>query len=359
MNRVALWLLTLTLTLVSACGQKKLQPAVVIAQPGQVKQTVQIVGRVFSSSRKLIPAPFDGRVSKLNVRLGELVVYDQQLVALDSTDLAEKIQSQRLTIAKNQSQINANRMQIQKLKRDFTRSRQAFNLRTIAQSQLDEIELHLRVLKSQTQSLVDAIVLEERKLKELIAVIDEGNLRSPISGTVIDLWINPADFVAGIPVKAGDPLVTIASKGNMKIKSLAPEFLTANLNEGQTVLIKLVSNPQKHWFGRISSIRSPSGKAEEAAGNFEVMAEFDPKADMLRNGLEATIETTTGFLDKVLTLPKTAVTRANNQSFVMKKTPEGFTKHPVALGLIGDDAVEVTGGLNNGDPVLQVYEELN
>ncbi len=359
-------LLLFTIFFNVSCWQKTSPPSTEQVKLGNVKKTVQLIGRAYSLTRNVITAPFDSKVSGLKVRLGESVVKGQHLIVLNSTDIIERFKSQRLTINRNNSQLASYGLQIRKLKTDLKRDREAVKLRVVASAQVDDLAYQLSVAESEWLSIKAANQLEVEKLKDMEKTLGEGNLRAPIDGTVIDMWVNHTDFYDGIIVRSGDPLVTIASRGPMKVKALAPEFLTAALIDKQAVTVMLNSDDKRSWPGTVVSIKPPAVRDEDSAGNFEVIVDFNPPDNTIRNGLEALIIANVATRINVPTLPKSAIQTVGTSNFVIKRTLASTKsknsisqKVEVKLGIIGDETVEIKSGLSIGDEVLRNYEEPN
>ena len=86
----------------------------------------------------------------------------------------------------------------------------------------------------------------------------------------------------------------------------------------------------------------------------KVRVEIDNRARKLNIGQLVTAKllgTSTAATDAVLTVPRTALQRVDGKAVVFVKTPRGFERRGVELGISGGELVEIRGGLKEGEAV--------
>jgi macrolide-specific efflux system membrane fusion protein len=85
---------------------------------------------------------------------------------------------------------------------------------------------------------------------------------------------------------------------------------------------------------------------------YNVTVSLDSMSPQIKEGMTATADVTVAEKDNVLVLPASAVTGRGQTAAVTVRTANGDEQRQVAIGLRGDDSVEITSGLSQGEVVV-------
>jgi hypothetical protein len=85
----------------------------------------------------------------------------------------------------------------------------------------------------------------------------------------------------------------------------------------------------------------------------KIIFELDQPDFSIKVGTRGTVTVVRGEADGVLSLPKTCVFAAEDFWFVYVLTDEGVREmRKVTIGLVGNDYIEITGGVSESDSVI-------
>ena len=205
-----------------------------------------------------LPAPFDGYIHDVHVKVGDLVKKEDPLLSLDTREL---LLEESTAIA------NQNRY-----------SREAEKAR--AQNSLADMKIAL-AMEAQAQA----------RLKLVRYHIDHAVLKAPFSGIVVE---GDLDELLGAPVRKGDVLFKVARIERMYAELKVDERDIHELDEDATGEVALVSRPDQTFPIRVQRI-DPVAVTEEEGNIFLVRALFPEKVtDWWRPGMSGIAKVNVG-----------------------------------------------------------------
>jgi cobalt-zinc-cadmium efflux system membrane fusion protein len=293
-------------------------PAVVEADPGH---TVNVL------------PPVAGRVVNVKVQLGERVTEGQELLTLDSGDLAqafsddEKARTQ-LTLTK---QALDREIGLEKAGGGAVKEReQAQSDYAQAQSEFDRAETRLRSLG------VSADQTEKTRLM---------SVKAPTAGSVINLQVAPGAFL-------NDPtasIMTIANLQTIWVTASVPESDTELVSKGQAADVTFTAYPGEVFKGQVLFV---SDVVDTDTRRTKVRIAFNNSDSRLRPGMFATVSFHAPAR-RVLVVPTSALLLKDdlNQVFV-ETAPWTFETRTVAIGFQQGDQVMLTDGVKAGERVV-------
>ena len=294
-------------------------PAVVEADPGR---TV-----------KVLP-PVAGRVVSQKVQLGERVAQGQELLVLDSGDLAQAFADDEkartlLTLTK---QALDRQLGLEKSGGAAIKDReQAQSDYAQAQSEFARAETRLRSIG----------VSPDRadKSSRLLPV------NAPMAGSVIDLQVAPGAFLND----ATAAILTIANLETIWVTADVPESDTALVSKGQAVAVTFTAYPGETFNGRVLFV---SDVVDPDTRRTKVRIAFDNEDIRLRPGMFATVsfEAPTRNMPVV---PTSALVLKDDLNRVFVETaPWTFEARTVEIGFQQGDQAVLTSGVKAGDRVV-------
>jgi len=294
-------------------------PAVVEADPGR---TV-----------KVLP-PVAGRVVSLKVQLGERVGQGQELLVLDSGDLAQAFADDEkartlLTLTK---QALDRQLGLEKSGGAAIKDReQAQSDYAQAQSEFARAETRLR-----------SIGVSPDRADKSSRVL---SVNAPMAGSIIDLQVAPGAFLND----ATAAIMTIANLETIWVTADVPESDTALVSKGQAVAVTFTAYPGETFKGRVLFV---SDVVDPDTRRTKVRIAFDNEDIRLRPGMFATVsfEAPTRNMPAV---PTSALLLKDdlNQVFV-ETAPWTFEARTVEIGFQQGDQAVLTAGIKAGDRVV-------
>ena len=297
------------------------------------------IGNVQAVQGVMVNNQVAGQVERILFESGDMVTAGQALVQLDTevdeADLAGLVASLDLS----ETQLKRN----QKLLKD----------RAVSQGDFDEISAQVSQAKAQVQS------------KQ--ALIEKKTLRAPFDGQLGIRRVNLGQFLA-----AGSAIAELEALDPVYVDYSLPERHLAKLSPNQAVQIRVSAYPDRVFDGRITAI-SPA--VDRQTRNVRIRALFQNPDRLLRPGMFAKVETLLPRKDRVMTLPRQAVTfnTYGDAVFVIEEQAPKETgdqaqagdqaeagaqprlvaqRRQIDTGDVRGDQVEVLDGLSEGERVV-------
>lgn len=270
---------------------------------------------------QVIAAPQDGLIEALLAAEGEAVTTGQVLARIQSPRLVE-LQSEYLEIQARHALASGNYRRDQQLfKEGIIAERRLLETRAAYQelaSSLARVR-HLLTLAGLDDAALEAL-RTQRKLSASLLV------KAPNDGIILQQLTS-----AGARVAASDPLYQLAQLQPLWLEIHVPLEQAGALRTGQTVR---VSDPD--LSGRIVAIGRRVHGADQGV---LIRAEIGAGAEQLRPGQFVQAQLATGAGGAAFRVPRSAVFRARDTTYVFVAVAQGF--HAVAVHILTEEPVHV------------------
>jgi len=308
---------------IQAIGEKEIQrsltlPAVVEADPAH---TV-----------KVLP-PVAGRVVALKVQLGERVTAGQELVVIDSGDLAQ-------AYADDEKARAALKLTKQALDRLLNLEKySAISVKDREQAQNDHAQAEAELQRAQTRLRAIGAPGERAEGSRLLSV------KAPVSGSIIDLQI-ATGAVVNDPTAA---IMTIANLDTIWVTANVPEKDTALVEKGQSADVVFTAYPGEVFKGEalfVSDVLDPDTRRTKVRIAFR-----NPNMRLKPNMFANAVFLAPKQMMPVIPITALVLRNETDQIFV-EVAPWIFEARPVDVAFQQGDQAMVQGGLKSGEHVV-------
>lgn len=308
----------------------------------QFVDTLRIPGRiqVDEQHESRAGASITGRISTLDVNLGDEVKAGQRLATIKSTELA---QYQLNYIKASQ--------QVQLQTKAVDRAKQLLEADVISQAELQRREGELNAANAEVNAARDQLLVLGMAPGSITQLglqnsgMSTSQVNSKITGTVIARKARLGQVVA-----PAEELFVIADLSHVWAVAEIPEQQIAHIREGQSLNIEVPALDDAELTGTLAfvgDIVNPATRTVMARANIS-NEKMLLKPDMLITILlEAKPE-------KVMAIPSTAIVRENNADHVFAQTSKSkqYKLLPVTLGRTYQGQREVLQGLQPGEQIV-------
>ncbi|MBW2274957.1 MAG: efflux RND transporter periplasmic adaptor subunit [Deltaproteobacteria bacterium] len=286
-------------------------------------------GSLHSSRHTTISSKILARIEEMPVRAGDVVERGTLVVRLDSRDLAARLRAAKETVVSAEAArelASSEFARITKLHAEQVASRQ----------QLDRVTAS----RDMARAMLEAA---EQAARDAEVGLSFGEIRSPVSGRVIDRLAEPGDTAA-----PGQALLHIYDPGALRLEAPVREVLATRLTPGQPLTVR-VEALGLTLAGEIDEI-VPAAEPGTRTFLVKVRLPADPR---LFAGMFGRVEIPAGERVR-LVVRHEAVERVGQLEYVRVVDGNGrvarrlVTTGPAAL----DGGVEVLSGLAAGEQVL-------
>ena len=342
-----------------------------------------------------------GRLKSLLVKEGETVKTGQILAYMDESNtlgqvtqadgqLAAAQASLDLLVAGNRSQDIAQAQAnltnaeatLEQSQIVFRQNQQLFKEGAIASRDLDAARTTMEANLAKVTQAKEALSLQKAgsrpeeidraqaevlaaagSLQSVRAQLEDTIIRAPFDGVVVRKYADPGAFVtpttSGSAVSSATASSILALASNNQVVANVAEANIAQIAIDQEVTIQVDAYPDKKFSGRVVSI-SPQAIVNQNVTSFEVKVEITSKdKQLLRSGMNASLDFKAGQLKDVLVVPTVAIVRQQGGTGVYVKTNQSETPvfTTIETGITVDDKTEIKSGLTGDEKIFVAFPE--
>ena len=288
-------------------------PTVSVAQVfvREVPQEAVYTSTVQAYVKNNIAPQMAGRITKINVEIGDFVKEGQVLAEIDKAQLLQA-----------QLQLQNQEVELQRLKSLYEEG-------GLSQSDYDAIQLQYNVLKTQVDNL-----------------LENTTLRSPINGVV-----SARNYDVGDMYAMSMPIFTVEQIVPVKLLIGVSETDYSKVKKGDSVTVTADAIPDKTFYGKVNRIYPT---VDPATRTFTVEVKIDNSYRTLRPGMFARATVNFGSNNNVV-IPDVAVVKqqGSGERFVYVLNEDNtVTYKKVVLGRRMGAEYEVLEGLQDGDKIV-------
>lgn len=307
------------------------------AEYGDVVKNVTIRCTYTSTDKQELSFPKDGGlIERVEVKAGDYVDAGQLLVALDVADLEEKIEELEYQVTRQElalaQQEEMKAFEIASAERLFTYTRMTKDDKKNLAEQIEGIEERY---KTTLEDMSDTLSVQKQRLQQYSQELEEGRLFADITGEITYLENSLRDTY------------TVKDRVVVTVSNLDACYFTTNeieyadcFEEGASVMVEYRNGKEK-----LSCEVTPA-----------LMEQWDKKMYFKPVGEEFIASETNGTITmelsrktNVLCVPEDAIHESDNGLFVYLEKDGLLEMRYVTVGLEGDDMVEITDGLKQGE----------
>jgi RND family efflux transporter MFP subunit len=288
-----------------------------------------VVGSVQAVNRTQIAARLLANIIEMRVRAGDRVQADDVVVLLDDRDLRARV-----------AQVNQT-LKAAEARRDLAAIELGRVADMVSRNVASEFELD-RVRAEHVAAAAEVARLQQAVAEAEVALSDT-QIRSPISGIVIDRQAEPGDQAS-----PGKALLTVYDPARLRVEASARESYAGRLRVGQELAVYIDALDQERR-GRVQEIVP---QADPTSRSFDVKVELADSGNLLP-GMFARLRLP---LDpqRRIEIPLSAVRNVGQVQLVRVADPAGghINRRAVRLGPASGESVVVLAGLAEGEQIV-------
>ena len=327
---------------------------------GDISNSVTATGTIEPVTEVEVGTQVSGIIDKIYVDYNSVVTKGQLIAEMDRATLQSELASQQATY-------DGAKAEYEYQKKNYERSKGLHEKSLISDTDFEQALYNYQKAKSSYDSSKASLAKAERNLAY-------ATITSPIDGVVIS-----RDVEAGQTVASGfetPTLFTIAADlTKMQVVTDVDEADIAGVKDSARVTFTVDAYPDDVFEGKVYQIRlgsvnssssSSTSTSSETVVTYEVVITADNPDLKLKPRLTANVTIYTDTRDNVITVPNKALRFTPEKQLVGNKTitdcegahkvwtmdANGFTAHPVKIGLSDGSHTEILEGLSEGTPIV-------
>jgi HlyD family secretion protein len=381
--------LTYALVPVACSRPGKVQVVKVVKAPLDIK--VHATGQLQSAASFYVGCPSVERVWQYTISLmapeGKAVKEGDMILAFDAREIMQRLQVK-------QSDLDTALKELQRMRLTEQQSRESLVIQyeqekvdkqkavrkadypegLIAPMDLQKRKMELELadleeklaekrLANQISGMASRIQVQASKVRLLQAQVDrlqrdaqKMNVLAPKAGLVVYTpnWDGKKKAV-GDTCWFGETILELPDLARMQMKAVILEVQAGRVKEGQTAEVRLDSNPDRVYKGKVTSL----GRVFRVKSDSQPAIVFDAVIDLsesdpglMRPGMAAGVNITVSSKNDVLQVPDAAIVYSEKGAAVWKKGVLSQDLTPVTLGARSAGMVEILSGLAEDDSIV-------
>jgi HlyD family secretion protein len=350
---------------------------------GVIARSVVATGKIEPITKVEIKSKANGIIKVLPVEVDQRVEVGAILVELDRENLMAHVREARATLqaAKaaqqgaeaqyEKSKVEAEGPEVEFARSTYTRAKNLFERKLIAQSELEQARTNLDQAENRQKAARSQLSIAKARVAEAAANVAQAQaatdraeeelanatIRAPIRGTIL-----ARDVEIGSPVSsilnmgsAATPVVTMGDISRVFVRGKVDETDIGNLRLNQPARIKVETFKDRTFQGRVTQI-SPMGVERDNVTNFEVRVSIDNPGNELKANMTANAEIVLEERPNSLIVPEAAINydakRNASVDVVDRSSRTGRKRVPIKVGISNGTRTQVLEGLKEGDRVV-------
>jgi len=319
------------------------QPAVATAEARDIHFAVSAAGEIGPADQVSVRPEINGKILTLPVDIGDRVKKDSVLFTLDDQDLQTDRSSKLI-------EIEAAKLQLEKARRDYERSKQLFADKLISQELFEDTRTQYELARNALDRTEKALHLVEYQLTKT-------KILAPFDCTVLTRPVSVGQAVSGSGgFNSGTEVLTIANLNEMIINAHINQADVTRLKISQEVDVAVEAVPGLRITGTVERI-APQATIKNNIKGFAariLLTDVDPR---IRPGMTANVQIPVASADNVVAVPLAAAFTETNpdtgqtERYVYVKKEDGYERRTVQIGVSDYFYAETQNGLAPGEVV--------
>jgi len=319
------------------------RPTTATVELRSINFSVNAAGEIDPAEQVSVRPEINGKVDSLPVDLGDHLKKGDLLFKLDDKELQQ-------TRASNVTDIDKEKLNLEKAERDYKRSQQLLADKLISQELYDDTKTTYELAKNALESAQRALALTDEHLTKT-------EVRAPFDCTVLTRPVSIGQAVSGSDgFNGGTEVLTIADLKAMIINAQVNQADVPRLKAGERVEVTVEAVPGLRATGTVERI-SPQAIIKNNIKGYPARIVLTNVDERIRPGMTANVKIPVASADNVTAVPLAAVFTEKNpdtsqmERFVYVQQGDTFEKRDVKVGVSDYTSAEIQEGLKPGEVV--------
>ncbi|MDR4493048.1 MAG: efflux RND transporter periplasmic adaptor subunit [Nitrospirales bacterium] len=328
----------------SSHSPSKLQIVTAPVTAGPSNPMLTLAGKVSYGEDRYskISSALVGRVQKIHGQLGDFVKAGDLLVTIESPEIASAY-----------SEFIKEHSDLSYAQRSYGLAKDLYEIKALPQKDLKQAENDFVKAKAEFRRARErllALQVSKEELDKPIAdqtITSTYQIRSPLSGTIVDRSVTPGQSVSGDPNQI---LFTVADLNQVQIIADVYEKDLGLVQIKQKATVNVEAYPETGFPARISAI---GDVVDPATRTIKLRAVVDNTDHKLKPGMFARLNVKLSEGIPYPLIPQDAVLEIDGNMYVYVADGQNhFLKRPVKIGIPAGGQVSVLSGLTTGEQIV-------
>src|SRR5215467_11636272 len=308
------------------------------------QQDLSLAGKVAYGEDRYsrVSSPLQGRVVEVRAHLGDRVKAGAVLLVVDSPDIAQAYSE----YVKEDSDLRY-AARAHELARDLYENK-AMPLKDLKQAENELVKARAEFRRAKELLLSLRVPAEELdKPLDRQKITSRFDMRSPLTGTVVERAVTPGQSVGGDPAQV---LFTVADLDMLQVVADLYERDLSLVKEGQFARVNVEAYPGVDFPATVAAI---GDVVDPTTRTIKLRAWVNNEAHKLKPEMFARLSIEVGDSAQFLTVPREAILEADGKQFVyVLEAPDRYVKREVKVAAASGDQARIIEGLRSGEHIV-------
>src|SRR5215467_10651642 len=308
------------------------------------QQDLSLAGKVAYGEDRYsrVSSPLQGRVVEVRAHLGDRVKAGAVLLVVDSPDIAQAYSE----YVKEDSDLRY-ATRAHELARDLYENK-AMPLKDLKQAENELVKARAEFRRAKERLLSLRVPAEELdKPLDRQKITSRFDMRSPLTGTVVERAVTPGQSVGGDPAQV---LFTVADLDMLQVVADLDERDLSLVKEGQFARVNVEAYPGVDFPATVAAI---GDVVDPTTRTIKLRAWVNNEAHKLKPEMFARLSIEVGDSAQFLTVPREAILEADGKQFVyVLEAPDRYVKREVKVAAASGDQARIIEGLRSGEHIV-------
>ncbi|MDE1997194.1 MAG: efflux RND transporter periplasmic adaptor subunit, partial [Rhizobiaceae bacterium] len=357
-------------------GQTASSAITAIVTRGDIEEDVLATGTFKPVRLVAVGSQVSGRITSLNVKLGDKVDKNTLIAEIDSTTQNNDLRTAQASLANVKAQKDESEADLGNAQLTLERQQTIFRNQAGPKADLDTAEANVKKIIAQIAALDAQIVAAEVAVETAQANLAYTRITAPIDGTVLAIVNQQGQTVNA--AQAAPTIVILGDLDTMIVRTEISEADIVRVKVGQPVHFTILGDPETRYDAVLQSIEpapesitsdssvtstssttssasSSTSSSSSSAIYYNGVFAVPNQDNHFRTYMSAEVHIVLGAAKNVLTIPSSALgSRAGDGSYGVRVVTEDGkeTARKVTVGLNNNVTAEIRSGMAEGDRVV-------
>lgn len=346
----ALAMLLIIVLLLGGCGKKTttveeaLVPVEITnATVADLPHTISTSGEIIASAEVAVAPKVSGRVTAVNVKVGDRVSQGQVLFELDAAEAHNAVTLSEAGVGVARAGLSKAAQGVTDAQLNYDRVKALYEAQVESKAQFEQAESGLNNARIGMQLAQEQLLQAEASLQNALENCNNFTVASPLTGVIASVALDNGELAS--PQATA---VTVVQLDTVKVKVQLSENVVVSIKPGTEVPV-IIKSLNKTVTGTVVSI---APKADPTTRAFPVEIQLNNEQGDIKAGMVADLHLETGISKGAVVLPADALLERDGQYSVFVVEDGKAKEISVKKGITSSELVEIKEGLKEGQAVI-------
>ncbi|MCC7072548.1 MAG: efflux RND transporter periplasmic adaptor subunit [Deltaproteobacteria bacterium] len=306
-------------------------------------QVVQITGSVKALNEVMVLPKMPGRVTRVEVEVGQTVKAGGVLAAVEAGDAALRSKQAEAQVQAANAGLAQAKLQEATAQRGFARAQALKDKGAMSQSDFEQAESGVALTRVGVQAASAQVALAESNLALAYKAIGDTRITAPFAGVITKKLVTLGGMASPM-----SPAFALQDQSSLKLEGTVPASFVSRVEPGMKVQVTIDELPGKVFEASVTRI-APSLDQETRRGAIEIAL---AKPEGVLPNMFARAEIAFGSTANVVVVPATAVQSIGGEPAVYLYRDDRAVLVRPRLGIKHMDDIVVDEGVAAGDMII-------